>query len=147
MGTRLSRKEQHMTAEQEPTIPNQTPPFTMAPPLTAEQKLIEHCINHCLEVVKTASACATWCITSDMAPSLAECSRYCLDAATFTATNATMMARGSRFSGAISSVCADLCDSCAAECEKHSQHADIMRQCAETCRRCAESCREVAAVA
>ncbi len=143
----LPRKEQPMSSEQEPTINNQTPLVRPEPPLTTEQKLMEHCIDNCLEVVKTASACATWCITSEMAPSLAECSRYCLDAATFTATNATMMARGSRFSGPITSVCADLCDSCAAECEKHSQHADIMRQCAETCRRCAESCREMAAVA
>ncbi len=136
-----------MTAEQEPTVPNQAPPFTSAPPLTAEQKLMERCINHCLEVVKTASACATWCITSDQAQTLAECSRSCLDAATITAANATMMARGSRFSGPVTSVCADLCESCAAECEHHGHYSEIIRQCAETCRRCAETCREMAAVA
>lgn len=136
-----------MTAEQEPSITNQAPPYRKEQPRISNQQLMERSIDQSLEVVKTASACATWCITSDMAPTLAECSRYCLDAATFTATNATMMARGSRFSGPVASVCADLCDSCAAECEKHSQHADIMRQCAETCRRCAETCREMAAVA
>ncbi len=136
-----------MTAGHEPSMTNQTPPFTKEQPITANEQLMERCINNCLEVVKTASTCANWCITSDQAQTLAECSRSCLDAATITAANATMMARGSRFSGPVTSVCADVCESCASMCEHHSHYSEIIQQCAETCRRCAETCREMAAVA
>jgi hypothetical protein len=109
------------------------------------QEMMERCIDQCFDVVHQASHCVDWCIKSDQATTLAECTRLCLDSASLTGACAEMMARNSRFSAQVCGICADVCDACAAECEKHQDMGDIMRQCAEACRRCAETCRQMAA--
>jgi hypothetical protein len=111
----------------------------------AEKQLMERCIAECLECVKAAARCATWCIQSEQSPKLAECIRLCWDCVDICTACTSLLARDSRFGAQVCGPCADICDACAAECERHGGMNDVMKQCAAAGRRCAATCREMAA--
>lgn len=111
----------------------------------AEKQLVERCIAECLECVKAAARCATWCIQSEQSPKLAECIRLCWDCVDICTACTSLVARDSRFGALVCGPCADICDACAAECDRHGGMNDVMKQCAAACRRSAGTCREMAA--
>ncbi len=126
----------------------QTIHYTLTPmrkesTMATDQQTIDHCLEECFVVVRTANRCADACLSGGQADAMADSIRLCLDAATVTAACAELMARSSRFAGPVCGVCADVCDACAEECERHE--GDVMRACAEACRRCAQTCRQMAA--
>lgn len=105
--------------------------------MSADQQMMDQCLEQCFAVVHTASRCADSCLGGDQASQMVRCIRLCLDAQEMAGVCAGLIARNSQFTGQVCGVCAAICDACAAECEKY----EVMRECATACRQCAEACR------
>jgi hypothetical protein len=101
------------------------------------------CIDACNECAVACDYCAAACLSEDEVSMLARCIALNIDCAELCRSAVALMSRGSEFSAALCSVCADVCEECASECERHAD-MDHCRECAEACRDCAAECRRMA---
>lgn len=101
------------------------------------------CIDACHACATACDVCAAACLQEDDVKMMARCIAHDIDCASMCRTAAGLMARGSTFSNAVCSQCANLCKACGEECAKHA-HAHC-QECAQACRRCADECQRMAA--
>jgi hypothetical protein len=114
--------------------------FDVATAIAPER--VRECLDACTECIEACEACARHCIEA-AEREMVECTKLCLDCSALCTACIPLLARDSRYYGALCGLCADACDACAEERERFDD--DIMLQCAESCRRAAEQCRRLAA--
>jgi len=109
-------------------------------------KQYESCIKACHECAMECEHCATACLNEDDLKRLAQCIQLNRDCADICAFATQIMARDSKFSKDICSLCAEICQACGDECAKHDD-MDHCKKCADACYRCAEECRKMSKAA
>ena len=104
------------------------------------QRAIEDCTEcHaiCVQTMQYSVQQGGPYVAPDFLRLLEDCAQTCQ-------TSEDFMLRGSPFSAAICTVCAEVCDQCAVSCDQVGRGTDAqLRACADQCRRCAESCRQM----
>lgn len=99
------------------------------------------CIDACNTCANTCDHCATACLQEDDIKMMARCIALDIDCAAICRMAAGFMARGSKFTKAICSACADVCQACSDECAQHQ--TPHCQECAQACRHCADECRRI----
>jgi hypothetical protein len=74
--------------------------------MTANQQLIDRCIQQCETVVRVTNQCADACLSGGQADTMARCIHLCLDCSSLASACMALLARNSQFAGQVCGVLA-----------------------------------------